>query len=185
MEINDVLTDPCPQCALKHLSAALFYALRPGKSKCESMLPFGDEVLAAIALINIAEFKSGYTSHFAYIVGALAAAEDLLGPRSPEYRSARLSFVNGKIDNAINILSIDAGSNVAMARAHVLEALRELPMLRSPEGLADCVVEALLDDGVPRDKFIDAAQDAIAWVRENFFYDAQPAQTGGDTNGQG
>lgn len=183
MEINDVLTDPCPQCALKHLSAALFYAasLKPD----EEIAPFADEVCAAIALINMAEYRSGYKSHFGYIVGALVAAEDFNGMDSETYRTARLSFVNGNINRAIIVLIGDGVSNRAMARAHAREAFRELPILRSTsDGVVQWVVEALLYGSDAR-KFIDAAQYATTWVRENFFDDAQPAQTGGDSNGQG
>lgn len=183
MEINDVLTDPCPQCALKHLSAALFYAL--GLDPGESLTPFADDVCAAIALVNIAEYKRGYKSHFGYIVGALTAVEDIVtkDEHGEQARTARLSFIAGNIGHAVNVLDAIV-TRKALARAHAREAFRELPMLRSAEGVAQCVVEALLYGGNVC-KFIDAAQDAIAWVRENFFDDAQPAQTGGDTYGQG
>lgn len=182
MEINDVLTDPCPQCALKHLSAALFYAAN--MSSGEKIAPFADDVCAATALINIAEYRSGYKSHFGYIIGALVAAEEFDRADSERYRTARLSFVNGNIGHATNVLIGDGVPKCVMARAHAREAFRELPMLSAADGVAQCVVEALLyGDSVH--KFIDAAQDAIMWVRENFFDNAQPAQTGGDTNDQG
>ena len=183
MEINDVLTDPCPQCALKHLSAALFYvaSLKPD----ENIMPFADEVCAAIALVNIAEYKRGYKSHFGYIVGALTAAEDSAtkDEHGEQARVARLSFIAGNISHAVNVLDAVV-TRKALARAHAREAFRELPMLSTADGVADCVVEALLHGSDARE-FIDAAQDAIVWVRENFFDDAQPAQIGGDTNGQG
>lgn len=173
MEINDVLTDPCPQCALKHLSAALAYELDPSRTiKLRGMC----WTYIGVAFINYSEYWFGYESHLPYAIGMLARAEEtgiaeqlVLGG----IRELRLKIINNPRDTGVRDHFRGLLRDADMAGAHVYEAVRELPQL---EANVFRPPDEPLTEWIPR---------AIQWVRENFFDDAQPAQTGGDTNGQG
>lgn len=173
MEINDVLTDPCPQCALKHLSAALAYELDPSRT---TKLRGTCWTYIGVAFINYSEYWFGYESHLPYAIGMLARAEEtgiaeqlVLGG----IRELRLKIINNPRDTGVRDHFRGLLRDADMAGAHVYEAVRELPQL---EANVFRPPDEPLTEWIPR---------AIQWVRENFFDDAQPAQTGGDTNGQG
>lgn len=74
MEIVDELMTPgCPQCAVKHLSAALYYRARGLSEASPGVSPA--RVSVAVACINLQEVLVGYASHLWYAVGALVEAE--------------------------------------------------------------------------------------------------------------
>ena len=75
MEVVDELMTPgCPQCAIKHLSAALYHRAvkAPGSPVAQTY-----RVLTAVAKINLYEVLNGYKSHLWYGVGALERAEEI------------------------------------------------------------------------------------------------------------
>ncbi len=148
-EIQDELLTPgCPQCAIKHLSAALAYRahgmVKP-RDAGEAVVS-RVHVLAARAYINLGEVLAGYRSHHWYAVGLLQMAEELDlsygGNVWPGLRSARLALEAGT-DGAVvrdAMLHIDCAVNPncgEMELAHFEEARRELPGWGWPSLSAD------------------------------------------------
>lgn len=133
MEIVDELTTPgCPQCAVKHLSAALMYMITPGRHgfAARSM------VWLAVAKINLAEVLVGYESHLWYAVGMLQRSEEAAlaeGSSCATARHARLLLEEKGLAGAAEALrEIDLGAlfeDDEMCKAHLYEATRELPSL--------------------------------------------------------
>ena len=169
MEIVDELNTPgCPQCAVKHLCAALSYAADHNQGD-EQM---GDEfVLAARALINLAEADVGYKSHRDFAVGLLERAEqrwltfgyDVLD--AERFRNLRLAIVSGDRD-------AEADARVMVDKllhptsymwAHLVEANRELPMMHIPTN----------------DPSVETIQALLKAVREEFF-DLPPSTVPGE-----
>lgn len=159
MEMNDVLTDPCPQCALKHLSAALAYELDPSRAtklrgKCWMYI--------GVAFINYSEYWFGYESHLPYAVGMLARAEEtgiaeqlVLGG----VRELRLKIINNPRDTDVRDHFRGLLRNASLADAHVYEAVREFPQL---------------EVNVPRppdEPLADWIQRAVKWLWVEFFDD--------------
>ncbi len=161
MEISDELFTPgCPQCAVKHLSAALLYAARDA-SLCG---PYGDppseeHILFAQAYINLGEVLIGYKSHLWYAVGLLQAAEETAlvhGNVNPDIaamaRKARLVLEARGFDGVGSVLK-DMRLCVPlmpdmMCAGHLREATRELPnfpwerySLHDATGLVDAIEE--------------------------------------------
>lgn len=134
MEIHDELATPgCPQCAIKHLSAALAYMLSPGRgvghfsSSC---------IWLAVAKINLVEVMAGYRSHLWYAVGMLVRSEEAArceGSSCQTARVARLELEERGLDGAESALRMIADGVVlgadALVYAHLYEAARELPDL--------------------------------------------------------
>lgn len=134
MEIVDELTTPgCPQCAIKHLSAALAYMVGP--------YPKGQPVplsctWAAVARINLVEVMAGYRSHLWYAVGMLVRSEEAArceGSACAAVREARLTLEErglGGVEAALKALHAGQVLNAqTLAEAHCYEAARELPSL--------------------------------------------------------
>ena len=131
-EINDELMTPgCPQCAIKHLSAALYHAAKGVLEKDVSP----DEYMTCVctAYINIVEVRAGYHSHLWYAVGALVRAEEhfAVGLGGCVAREARLMlerYGEGALIDALRcIREGTAPSHADWAAAHFDEARRELP----------------------------------------------------------
>ena len=75
-EVNDELMTPgCPQCAVKHLSAALYHRAHLAGGG-EDLRPDPYMVCVCTAYINLVEVRTGYFSHLWYAVGALVRAEE-------------------------------------------------------------------------------------------------------------
>lgn len=168
MEIVDELMTPgCPQCAVKHLSAALHY--RAERFATEKYVapdpppnPFPppvDRVLLARAYINLGEVLIGYRSHLWYAVGLLQRSEEesqCAGGKGAVAREARLILEQkgpGGVREAMQ--TIHGGTLLCAAEmemAHLLEARRELPGFNEP--------------------FYDYA-DAIEKVRKEYFDSAE------------
>lgn len=143
MEVVDELMTPgCPQCAIKHLSAALSYSAEAfALSKRYGALhlsPLESKVLLARAYINLGEVLIGYESHLWFAVGLLQRAEEealcLNAPRecSEKAREARLVLEKdgcAGVRRAMQILGEGVLLEPAyMEAAHFEEARRELPV---------------------------------------------------------
>ena len=144
MEIVDELDTPgCPQCAIKHLSAALFHYAR------RRLFPFeprrGMEYVA-LACINLYEVFVGYRSHLWYAVGALVTAEEQVERgRSPDatIREVRLTLEKEGV-HAVPMAfeRLVHGTGLTPSEwelAHFYEARRELPALADEMRLDDLV----------------------------------------------
>lgn len=133
MEIVDELTTPgCPQCAIKHLSAALMYMITPGRHDFAAR----SKVWMAVAKINLAEVLVGYKSHLWYAVGMLQRAEETALAEGSSYATARharlLLEEQGIAGVAEALRELDLGAvfeDDEMCEAHLYEATRELPSL--------------------------------------------------------
>ena len=126
-EINDELMMPCAQCARKHLSAAIAHYADSGKP-AGAMQYHG--ILVARALINLCEAEEGYDSHRPFAVGLLVKAEQECtdpGARGA-IRGFRLAVCEGKYDFVFPGIY---PTELEWYRAHVLEAAREYPDIRT------------------------------------------------------
>ena len=126
-EINDELMMPCAQCARKHLSAAIAYYA--DSSKLGIVVQYHG-ILVARALINLCEADEGYDSHRPFAVGLLVKAEQECtdpGTRGT-IRGFRLSVCNGNYDFVFPGIY---PTETEWYRAHVLEAEREFPDIRT------------------------------------------------------
>lgn len=169
MEVVDELMTPgCPNCALKHLSAAVsLYVDFPTAMLLprDNVLP-GDScvkealVCAARAYVNFMEAIEGYESHFEFAVGLLVRAEEfaILGDDISLAHGLRESRVKLMVDkkNPCALEHIRYVSLPAMALAHILEARRELPAER---------------DHIPCDHSmtVSSLQSSIKWIKEQYF----------------
>ena len=131
--VDELMTPGCPQCAIKHLSAALYHAATLGRvpvrsDVCESM------VYLARAYINLGEVLIGYESHLWFAVGLLQRSEERAlteGSATNAARQARLTLeLHGMkaVRETMRNIAIDAYLDPAtMCIAHIDEAMRELP----------------------------------------------------------
>ena len=131
-EVHDELMTPgCPQCAVKHLSAALYHKANEGAAN--TMPPDPYMTCVCTAYINLVEVRAGYRSHLWYAVGALVRAEEhfAMGLGDCVAREARLMLEQYGEDALIDALRcIEAGTapgHAEWAAAHFGEARRELP----------------------------------------------------------
>ena len=134
--VDELFTPGCPQCAVKHLSAAMYYRAQHHHVEGEPHVSVYHHTRAAIALINLAEVLTGYKSHLWYAVGALVdgevaaltAGDDRSAARM---REARLELgLKGEdaIADAMRILFQSCWiTNADWEAAHYWEAQRELP----------------------------------------------------------
>ena len=139
--VDELMTPGCPQCAIKHLSAALCYAAedyakgrRYGASDPQ---PEPDRVLLARAYINLGEVLIGYESHLWFAVGLLQRSEEealcsYREGRGEIARSARLMLEKGgpgNVGHAMQYIRREAlFEPIEMQYAHTAEARRELPV---------------------------------------------------------
>lgn len=160
--VDELMTPGCPQCAIKHLSAALCYAAElgrlPGRDDC-----CGSQVLAARAYINLGEVMIGYRSHLWYAVGLLQRAEEKSlseGCEIPGARQARLLLEErgeAAVQEAmLTVAKVYLGPS-AMYLAHLDEAVRELPG-HDWRGFVD--IPALIED--IRREYFDLPEAAVA-----------------------
>lgn len=149
--VDELLTPGCPQCAVKHLSAALYHKAI-GKA-LETEQHFRSYMIeACIAYINLVEVRIGYHSHLWYAVGALVRAEELRAVNSPivkEIREARLLIEQrgmGAVVEALELLYNGlTPSPEEWAIAHFREAKRELPKFAVNMSYSDLIgsIEAI------------------------------------------
>lgn len=177
METTDELVTPgCPNCVVKHLSAAVALL---ANVRVTGLLPYIPEVdgildreIAMRAAINLTESRQGYESHFDYAVGLLVLAEAVPyhdARRRELYRNTRLLLIErgndpDAVSTAVTRLVMGARSGIPdeyfgqiYAQAHITEALRE-----SPESVRDTVAGVTC---------VDDLQRAIREVRKEFFSD--------------
>lgn len=143
-EINDELITPgCPQCAIKHLSAALYH--RAKTFAPEALAPDSYRVCVCTAYINLVEVRAGYVSHLWYAVGALVRAEEhfAVGLGECVAREARLMLEQHGEDALIDALRCigegTAPTHADWAAAHFDEARRELPAEEDEMRMGDLV----------------------------------------------
>lgn len=126
--INDELVIPCAACARKHLSAAIAHYADSNANGGEAINYH--EILVARALINLCEAEEGYGSHRPFAVGLLVKAEQECadsGTRNA-IRRFRLDVCDGKYDFVFPGIY---PTELEWYRAHVLEAEREYPDIRT------------------------------------------------------
>lgn len=158
MEIVDELFTPgCPQCAVKHLSAALAHGARAYALHGGECFPSEEEVLLAQAYINLGEVLIGYKSHLWYAVGLLQASEETaLAHANPGVaaaaRDSRLHLEMHGLDGvAFTVENIRLNVPLMpgeLRNAHLREATRELPNfewgkfnLHDAQGVAGAIEE--------------------------------------------
>ena len=141
--VDELFTPGCPQCAVKHLSAALYHR---AKVRAPVMLaPDPYMTCVCTAYINLVEVKAGYLSHLWYAVGALARAEELTAPRDGGCvaREARLMLEEYGVDALLNALNFiqdgTAPTHADWAAAHFDEARRELPAFADEMRMDDLI----------------------------------------------
>lgn len=143
--VDELMTPACPQCAVKHLSAALYHAAEIRRVPHRLELP-DSVVLIARAYINLGEVLIGYKSHLWFAVGLLQRAEERALTEvssTAAARAARLALeergANGVRDTMRN-LAIDVHlGHAAMCLAHIDEAMRELPAFAGEMRMDDLV----------------------------------------------
>ena len=146
MEIVDELMTPgCPQCAVKHLSAALYHRARLAGGG-EDLRPDPYMVDVCVAYINLVEVRAGYHSHLWYAVGALVRAEERMAPRTAGgcvAREARLmleQYGEEALADALNCIAEGAApGHEDWAMAHYSEAMRELPAMQAEMRMDDLI----------------------------------------------
>lgn len=161
MEIVDELMTPgCPNCARKHLSAAV--------ERVVDGLNVQDrrnaDVLAILAraYINFIEAAEGYLSHRDYAVGLLVAAEERLVRRGDtEYAKAIRAIRTGLMENPTDLEALYIECVDRLALAHIHEAFRELPEL-SYEFDRNCF-------GSCSQETVDKLVAMIRWIDERYF----------------
>ena len=145
MEIVDELMTPgCPQCAIKHLSAALYHV---AKNRPDGELASADPYMVdvCVAYINLVEVRAGYHSHLWYAVGVLVRAEERFAPRIGECvaREARLMLEQYGEEALLDALDCIQGGTVPdhadWAYAHFAEAMRELPAMQDEMRMDDLI----------------------------------------------
>lgn len=168
LEVHDELMTPgCPQCAIKHLSAALYHVARGAVQKDV----FPDSYMACVctAYINLVEVRAGYRSHLWYAVGALVRAEEhfAVGLGECVAREARLMLEQHGEDALIDALRCikegTAPTHADWAAAHFEEARRELPAYADTMTMAN-IVEAI--EAIRSDFFITDQEVAVATSTE-------------------
>lgn len=154
--VDELFTPGCPQCAVKHLSAALYHRAKmpdPTVDLChrakipDPMILVPDPYMTCVctAYINLVEVKAGYLSHLWYAVGALARAEELMAPQvgGCVAREARLMLeeygVNALLDALNCIQEGTAPTHAEWAAAHFGEAVRELPAFADEMRMSDLI----------------------------------------------
>lgn len=161
MEIVDELMTPgCPNCARKHLSAAV--------ERVVDGLNVQDrrnaDVLAILAraYINFIEAAEGYLSHRDYAVGLLVAAEERLVRRGDtEYAKTIRAIRTGLMENPTDLEALYIECVDRLALAHIHEAFRELPEL-SYEFDRNCF-------GSCSQETVDKLVAMIRWIDERYF----------------
>lgn len=139
--VDELMTPGCPQCAVKHLSAALYHVASGAVQKDVPPDPY--MTCVCTAYINLVEVRAGYHSHLWYAVGALVRAEELMAPRIGVCvaREARLMLEqHGEkaLPDALNCIQYGTAPNHAdWAAAHFDEARRELPAFADEMQIGD------------------------------------------------
>jgi len=169
--VDELMTPGCPQCAVKHLSAALYHRAHLVGGG-EDLRPDPYLVDVCVAYINLVEVRAGYRSHLWYAVGALVRAEERFAPRigGCVAREARLmleQYGECALIDALNC--IEAGTapgHEEWAAAHYAEAMRELPAMQAAMRMDDLI-------------------GSIERIREEYFITDQEVAVATSTEGAG
>lgn len=177
--VDELVTPGCPNCVVKHLSAAVMCM---AEARCESFtcrVP-KHAILAARAYINLVESMQGYRSHFDFAVGLLARAEELAIHDSVVrdkylevagiYRNARLGLIQNGPERVVNAMwcldlaLVNSCTDPEMifeifAFANAEEAYREAPKEEFADDLRMYCAHMT----------VKGVQDTIAQVRKEFF----------------
>ena len=161
--VDEIMTPGCPNCYIKHLTAAL--ACMAINRFDYVQVPYAD-VTAARALINLVEAREGYTSHRDLAIGLLAHAEIIsMDDRCVDLREIRVGLVTGDPEAERRLLG--RVSPEALFVAHLKEAERELPDGPLPVAMTyelSCVVIPYIDQ-----RTADGILGSIAVVRKEYF----------------
>lgn len=162
--VDEILTPGCPNCAIKHLSAAL--AWLPVVDSLDTTSCSNEDILRARAYINFVEAIEGYESHWHYGVGLLVRAEELgamshsVGPVLGVMRERRCeAMIASTPDERREALKRLVPAPEPLLRAHIEEALRELPCM-APHYIK------MITDGL---KLVDVIISLIKWVKKEYF----------------
>ena len=172
--INDELMIPCAFCARKHLSAAIAHYADSGKL-AGAMQYHG--ILVARALINLCEAEEGYGSHRPFAVGLLVKAEQECtdpGARGA-IRGFRLAVCEGKYDFVFPGIY---PTELEWYRAHVLEAEREYPDIRTAVEREPFYRDNMSDAELGQAE-VNYRLAQLRWLDENVF-GQKPVEKGGD-----
>ena len=172
--INDELMVPCAFCARKHLSAAIAHYADSGKL-AGAMQYHG--ILVARALINLCEAEEGYGSHRPFAVGLLVKAEQECtdpGARGA-IRGFRLAVCEGKYDFVFPGIY---PTELEWYRAHVLEAEREYPDIRTAVEREPFYRDNMSDVELGQAE-VNYRLAQLRWLDENVF-GKKPVEKGGD-----
>ena len=152
--VDELMTPGCPNCAVKHLSAALAYFVDEGNEKYETG-DLGDApVLVGRAAVNLIESLNGYPSHFDFAIGLIERAEEkftfawsansqIIG----RLRKIRLALTDGTMPAGCGVEELHSITHPCwMMLAHVAEAVRELrgvslPVALTAEWFRDTIAE--------------------------------------------
>ena len=142
--VDELMTPGCPQCAVKHLSAALYHVAKGAVQKDVFPDPYMVEVCTAY--INLVEVRAGYHSHLWYAVGALVRAEERMAPKGVGEcvaREARLMLEQYGEEAIIDALKClrdgTCPDHSDWAAAHFDEAARELPAMADQMDMGDLI----------------------------------------------
>ncbi len=167
--VDELMTPGCPQCAIKHLSAAIYYRAQHHRVESAPHVAVYHRTRAAVALINLAEALTGYKSHLWFAVGALVdgevfaliACESHYAARMREARieleqkgEAAIAKVMGHLFQFCQITDADWES------AHYGEAQRELPAWDAWSGDYDLVIRKIREEYFITDEAPGASAEA-------------------------
>lgn len=174
--VDELLTPGCPNCAIKHLSAALAYLAdlyMPERNAIE-FHPISTSFKAR-AYVNLIESAEGYHSHLDFAIGLLQRAEEahVFNGESDQAVSCRNYRVELIKDGARAVRAVTFAlqselGGYAIAQAHLAEAHREL------RSFITCVP--------PLDA--DVILKMIVEIRKEYF-DFQPPAVGEESNNKG
>ena len=167
--VDELMTPGCPQCAIKHLSAAIYYRAQHHRVEGAPHVAVYHRTRAAVALINLAEALTGYRSHLWFAVGALVdgevpaliACESHYAARMREARieleqkgEAAIAKVMGHLFQFCQITNADWES------AHYGEAQRELPAWDAWSSDYDLVIRKIREEYFITDEAPGASAEA-------------------------
>ena len=142
--VDELMTPGCPNCAVKHLSAALAYFVDSGDTKHEIIGLDDAPVFVGRAVVNLVESLNGYPSHFDFAIGLIERAEEKFTftytqtASSPvgRLRRIRLALTDGTMSASFGAAELYSfARSYGMMLAHVAEALRELRSIPLPAAL--------------------------------------------------
>lgn len=175
--VDELFTPGCPQCAVKHLSAALYHRAKVRAPVMVAPDPY--MTCVCTAYINLVEVKAGYLSHLWYAVGALVRAEELMAPRigGGVAREVRLMLEEHGADALLDALNFiqdgTAPNHVDWAAAHFDEARRELPAFAEEMKMDDLIgsIEKIREEFFPKN---DLAGATVAPEEGNTNQEGEP-----------